>query len=157
MIDMAALVPKHAGGRPSLYRAEFCDRIIALGALGYSQAMMAADLGVAKGTVNLWADSHPDFRDALARARTLSQCWWEAKAQASLDDRNFNAALWERSVKSRFRDDYTDRTISEVVGKADGPVEVRDLTQDARRIALILSRAVSVVGKAADVEADSAK
>ena len=129
-------------GRPSVYRDEFCERIIELGKLGYSQAQMAAALGVAKQTITDWAKSRSDFSDALTLARTFSQSWWEGKAQTGLEDRNFNAGIWDKSVKSRFRDDYTDRTVNEIVGKDDGAIEIKDGNADARRVAFMLGRAV---------------
>lgn len=139
--------PKHPGGRPPTYRAEFCDRIIELGALGYSQARMAADIGVAKATITMWAKEHQEFLNALERARTLSQSWWENAAQNGLENRNFNAAIWDKSVKSMFRDDYTDRTVNEIVGKDDGAIEIKDAGADARKIAFMLGRAMGRLDK----------
>lgn len=106
----------HPGGRPPDYKSEFCRLIIELGREGYSQARMAAAIGVSKQTITDWAKRHTEFSDALTRARTLSQAWWEEKAQAGLGNREFNAAIWDKSVKSMFRDDYTDRTINEQTG-----------------------------------------
>lgn len=140
--------PGYVFGRPPDYRPEFCDRIIELGKLGYSQARMAADIGVAKSTITEWAKSHPDFSNALARARTLSQAWWEQEAQTGLKNREFNAGIWDKSVKSMFREDYTDRTINEVVGKDDGAIEIKDTGADARRVAFMLGRAVGRAEKA---------
>lgn len=133
---------KHAGGRPPDYRDTFCKRIIELGRVGYSQARMAADIGVSKQTITDWAKRHPEFSDALARARTLSQAWWEQQAIDGLRDRDFNASIWDKSVKSMFREDYTDRTINEVVGKDDGAIEIKDSGSDARKVAFMLGRAM---------------
>jgi uncharacterized protein YcaQ len=134
--------PKHAGGRPPDYRPEFCDRIIELGKLGYSQARMAADLDVCKQTITDWAKRHPQFSDALRRARTHSQCWWETKAQGGIENREFNAAIWNSSVKSMFREDYTDRTVNEMVGKDGEELKLSDSSDAARAIAFMLGRAV---------------
>lgn len=147
--------PKHPGGRPPTYRPEFCDRIIELGRLGYSQARMAADIGVAKATITEWAQQHVEFSNALARARTLSQSWWENEAQMGLKNREFNAAIWDKSVKSMFREDYTDRSVNEVVGKDGGPLEVTDSSTDARAIAFMLGRAIGRQEKAAEKESHS--
>jgi transposase len=149
--------PKHPGGRPPDYRPEFCDRIIELGKLGYSQAQMAAELDVAKCTITYWAKVHPEFLNALERARTYSQSWWEMKAQSGLESRDFNAALWDKSVKSRFREDYTDRTINELVGKDDGAIEFKDNGADARKVAFMLGRAVGRAEKAKAEQSDSTK
>lgn len=140
--------PGYVFGRPAVYRPEFCDRIMELGKLGYSQARMAAALDVSKQTITDWAKQHPDFSYALMRARTYSQSWWETEAQAGLKNREFNAGIWDKSVKSMFRDDYTDRTINEIVGKDDGAIEVKDIGAEARRVAFMLGRAVGRAEKA---------
>ena len=129
-------------GRPPDYRPEFCQRIIELGKRGYSQARMAADLDVAKQTITDWANRHPEFSDALKRARTHSQCWWEDAAQNGLQNREFNAAIWDKSVKSMFREDYTDRTVNEMVGKDGETLTLSDNSEAARAIAFMLGRAI---------------
>lgn len=129
-------------GRPSAYNPSYCDVVVRLGADGYSKARMAAHIGVAKQTIDNWAKAHPDFLDALTRANTLSQAWWEQEAQNGLKNREFNAGIWDKSVKSMFRDDYTERTINEHVGKDDGPIEIKDDLSAARKIAFMLGRAV---------------
>lgn len=134
-------------GRPAIYRGEFCERIIELGALGFSQAQMAADIGVAKATITQWAQQHPDFSNALSHARTLSQAWWEREAQSGLRDRDFNAGIWDKSVKSRFREDYTDRSITEHVGKDGEAIEIKDSSADARKVAFMLGRAMGRMDK----------
>lgn len=139
---------KREVGRPSAYRPEYCERIVELGKLGYSQAQMAADIGVCKATITVWSREHDSFLNALTLARTYSQCWWEQEAQNGLKNRDFNSSLWERSVKSRFREDYTDRTISEIVGKDDGAIEIKDASADARKVAFMLGRAVGRAEKA---------
>lgn len=142
-------------GRPAIYRPAFCERIIELGKLGYSQAQMAADIGVAKATITQWAQKHDDFSNALMHARTLSQAWWEREAQDGLRDRDFNAGIWDKSVKSRFREDYTDRTVSEIVGKDDGEIKISDGGADARRVAFMLGRAIGRQEAAASEKSDS--
>ncbi len=141
-------------GRPPVYRDEFCARIIEFGKEGYSQARMAAALNVSKQTITDWAKQHQTFSDALMRARTYSQSWWEEKAQAGLADRNFNAAIWDKSVKSMFREDYTERSVTELVGKDDGAIEFKDASLDARRVAFMLGRAV---GRQEKAKAESPK
>lgn len=149
--------PKHPGGRPTLYRVEYCDKVIELGKEGYSKARMAAHFDVAKQTIDEWAKQFPEFLDALSRARTHSQCWWEQKAQGGIENRDFNAGIWDKSVKSMFREDYTDRSISEIVGKDDGAIELKDASADARKVAFMLGRAIGRAEKAASAESDSTK
>jgi transcriptional regulator with XRE-family HTH domain len=151
------LKPKHAGGRPPIYRVEFCERIIEYGKMGYSQAQMAAQLDVSKQTITDWAKQHTLFSDALTRARTFSQSWWEAKAQDGLENKDFNAGLWDKSVKSRFREDYTDRTVNEMVGKDGEELKLGDSSDAARAIAFMLVRAIGRQEKASETKSRSTK
>lgn len=121
-------------GRPSKYRPEYCDEIIDLGKDGKSIAQMAAHFDVDKASVFRWAEEHEDFRTAFARAKTHSQKWWEDQAQKNLSDRNFNAQLWLKSVASRFRDDYTERTQTELSGPNGAPVRVESKTVDSKAL-----------------------
>lgn len=110
-------------GRPTDYDPAHCERVIELGRAGKSKAQIAADLDVARQTLENWAKVHPEFLDALTRARDLAQAWWEDKAQVGLETPGFNASLWAKSVSARFPDDYTERQKREITGKEGGPIE----------------------------------
>ena len=117
-------VEKPKMGRPTKYKPEYCERVIDLGREGKSIAQMAAAFDVDKASIYDWAASHEDFSTALARAKALSQTWWEDAAQKNLSDRNFNAQLWLKSVASRFREDYTERQQTELTGANGGAVQI---------------------------------
>ena len=121
-------------GRPTLYKPEFCEQVIELGKQGKSITQIAAKLDVDKATVLRWKDEKEDFSTAMSRALTYSQEWWENEAQLGLKDRNFNAAIWHKSVTSRFREDYAEKreegpSITIVTNSA---VDVRQLDADSR-------------------------
>lgn len=111
------------GGRPTDYLPEYCEQVIELGRQGKSKAQIAAALDVARMTLDNWAAVHPEFLDAITRARDLSMAWWEDKGQGGLDTSGFNASLWSRSMAARFPDDYTERQKRELTGKDGGPVQ----------------------------------
>lgn len=96
-------------GRPTLYRPEYCERVIELGREGKSPAQIASDLDVARPTLLAWSDQHPEFLTALTRAKVHEQAWWEDKGQAALTSDRFNSAVWSKSMSARFREDYTER------------------------------------------------
>jgi len=125
---------KRPMGRPSKYRPEFCEQIIELGKEGKSIAQMAAHFDVDKASIYDWAAAHEDFSTALARARAHSQTWWENAAQKNMDNRNFNAQLWLKSVASRFRDDYTERQVTEVSGPEGGAIKVESKVVDSKTL-----------------------
>lgn len=94
---------KHAGGRPTDYRPEFCDRVIELGREGKSRAEIASALDCSRQTLATWEKVHPEFLDALQRAKDEELAWWEGKAREGLDKGSaFNAAIWAKSVNGRF-------------------------------------------------------
>lgn len=102
--------PKHAGGRPTDYRAEFCERIIAMGAEGKGVAEWASAFGVTKQTVYNWRDAHPEFLAAYTRAETECQCWWENAGRVGMVSDKFNSAVWQKNMNCRFRDDWREQT-----------------------------------------------
>lgn len=111
-------------GRPTKYKPEYCEAIIELGKQGKSIAQMAAHFDVDKASIYRWSEESEDFRTALARAKAYSQTWWEDKAQENLGSRDFNAQLWLKSVASRFREDYTEKQVTEVSGPDGGAMKV---------------------------------
>ena len=119
-----AVKEKRPMGRPSKYKPEFCQQIIELGKQGKSIAQMASHFDVDKASIYDWAASQEEFSTALARAKAHSQTWWENKAQENMDNRNFNAQLWLKSVASRFREDYTEKQVTELTGANGGAVQV---------------------------------
>ena len=124
---MEEVKEKRPKGRPSKYRPEFCEQIIELGKLGKSIAQMASHFDVDKASIYRWSEESEDFRTALARARAHSQTWWENEAQKNMDNRNFNAQLWLKSVASRFRDDYTERQQTEITGANGGALKTESI------------------------------
>jgi hypothetical protein len=107
-------------GRPSLYRPEYCEAVIELGKEGRSIAGMAAHFDVGRNTIDEWAAVHPEFSEALTRAKVHAQSWWEQQGVSGMREKTFNARVWEISVRSRFRDDYTERK------EVDANVQVTD-------------------------------
>lgn len=77
---------KPAMGRPSIYTKEFCPRVIAFMACGFSLAAFAGDIGVSRDTVYEWAESHPDFSDALKKARAARTLYWEKRLHVAGPD-----------------------------------------------------------------------
>jgi transposase-like protein len=62
--------PKHPGGRPSKYSAEFHPRIVyALARNGDTEQEIAGHLGVNPSTLTLWKKEHPEFSASLNKGR----------------------------------------------------------------------------------------
>jgi hypothetical protein len=100
---------KRGRGRPSSYDPAYCDQVVELGAQGKSRVQISALIGVHRSTLDDWAKAHPEFSEALTRAKELEQHWWEEQAQLGLWSKEFNAPLWKANVAGRFREAYGDK------------------------------------------------
>ena len=108
-------------GRPSLYKPEYCERVLALGKEGCSPAEIASELDVDRETLRNWAEAHSEFFAALTRAKIHEQAWWERAGKSGMIADRFNAQVWAKSVSARFKDDYSERR--EVTGAGGGPIQ----------------------------------
>lgn len=69
---------KRPVGRPTKYEPRFCDEVMADMAEGYSLTAFAGKIGVSRGTLNEWAEAHPEFSEAVSRAKAARLRKWEA-------------------------------------------------------------------------------
>lgn len=121
-------------GRPTDYRPEYCERIVALGNEGASVVEMAYECGCTKQTLLNWTEAHPEFLDAFTRAKTASQVWWERKGRVGMEksSQEFQASIWSRSMAARFPEDWRETKATELSGPNGSPITVRkaDLSDD---------------------------
>lgn len=110
--------------RPSLYDPAYCDKVLAFGRAGYSVVEMAAEIGVHRETLEEnWPAAHEEFSEAFARAKLLSQAWWEGKGRTNLNDPTFQNALYSRSMSARFPKDWREVSRNEHTGADGKPIE----------------------------------
>lgn len=117
-----------AGGRPTDYRPEYCERVIELGRDGCSIVEMCAELDVDRSTLErAWPEQFPEFSQALARARAFSQAWWEKQGREGVWESQggpkINAGLYSRSMAARFPHDWRESNKTEISGPNGGPIE----------------------------------
>jgi transposase len=114
---------KRPVGRPSLYKPEYCEEVIALGKIGKSTEAIGAILGVGTKTLYNWRDENPEFLHALELAKEFELQWWEDIAQTHMienkESDKINASIWSRSMAARFPKKYRESTKTEITG-ADG-------------------------------------
>lgn len=95
--------------RPTKYQVKFNDEVVGLGREGKSIAQMCSHFDISRQTIDNWADEHPEFLEALSRAKVHMQAKLEEMGFTGLVNRDFNAAVWKKTMEARFRDDYTER------------------------------------------------
>lgn len=120
---------KRPVGRPSKYKPEYCERVIDLSKQGAGWAEYASEFEVDRASLFRWAEEHEDFAQALTRAKVHEQAWFERAGRLNLGSKEFNANLWGKSVSARFRDDYTERKVTEVSGPDGGAIKTESVTK----------------------------
>jgi hypothetical protein len=113
-----------SGGRPTAYDPAFCDAVIEAGKQGKSVTWIADHLGVVKQTLHNWMAAHPEFLDAMTRAKQAAQVWWEDTGQSNMLTQGFNASVWSRSMAARFPEDWREVKGTELSGPNGGAVPV---------------------------------
>lgn len=114
-------------GRPTDYDPAFCDAVIEHGRSGKSLTWIATELGVVRQTLHNWMAAHPEFLDAMTRAKDLAQRWWEDAGQDGLSQSGFNASVWSRSMAARFPDDWREVKGTELSGPGGSPIAVQEV------------------------------
>jgi hypothetical protein len=74
---------KGAGGRPSLFKPEYCDKVKQLCLLGATDKQMAELFDVSEQTFNTWKQKHPEFLESLTEGKAFA----DAKVAQSLFQR----------------------------------------------------------------------
>jgi len=92
-------------GRPTSYDPNFhpaeCERL----ALDkdYNLTQTARDFRVCRDTLYQWEKVHPEFSDAIKRARTYSAAGYYDKIQRGMTDPNFNSRAAELCAKHAYK------------------------------------------------------
>lgn len=68
--------------RPSKFKPAYSELLIEHLAGGASIASFAAEIGVARSTINQWAEDFPEFSEALKVAKAKCAAWWESRLRA---------------------------------------------------------------------------
>ena len=119
--------PKHSGGRPTSYRPEFCQRVVALMAEGRSLDGCAPLLGVNPDSLYEWQKVHPQFSEAVRAGRAAATTFWENRllAVAHGEPGNAQAIQWALRNRSRAASGWHHDSVKlEHSGPEGGPVQV---------------------------------
>ncbi len=88
-------------GAPTKYMPEMCDKVLEFGRLGYHVSQMARDFNVDRLTVYRWAEAHPDFCNALMRAKNDSLAFWLEFGQKKIESQHFKEKTYELLIRNK--------------------------------------------------------
>jgi hypothetical protein len=98
-------------GRPSKYREAYCDAVVEHMAEGASLTSFAAEIGVARSTINEWMEQFPEFSEACARAKAKCAAWWEKANRRLATTGEGNQGACKLGLTNMARDDWKDRQL----------------------------------------------
>lgn len=114
-------------GRPTKYKPEYCKAIVEHMREGASMASFAASIEVCRATLNVWANEHPEFLEAVKRGKAACASWWEERlrtiALAGGSSAQATASIF--GLKNMAADDWRERKHTEISGPGGGPIEHR--------------------------------
>jgi len=89
------------------YSPSLCDKVLALGHVGFSPASIMAQTGITKDNWHLWKKTHSEFNTAVSRALTLSRAHWHNRSRVAMNENNwqFQTDKVERMLATQFVDD----------------------------------------------------
>lgn len=104
-------------GRPSKYDPAFCETAEQVLSEGYSEAVLAGELGVCIDTVTEWKKVHPDFSASIKVGRAKGARVWEDRLKTLAERNEGNATGIIFGLKNRQPDAWKDKTETEVNGQ----------------------------------------
>jgi hypothetical protein len=105
-------------GRPSKYDPAFCETAEHILSEGYSEAVLAGELGVCIDTVTEWKKVHPDFSASIKIGRAKGARVWEDRLKALAERNEGNATGIIFGLKNRQPDAWKDKTEVDATVKA---------------------------------------
>jgi hypothetical protein len=105
-----------SGGRPSKYDPAFCDLAETTLAKGYSEAVLAGEIGVCIDTITAWKNAHPEFSASVKVGRAKGARVWEDRLANLADTNTGNATGIIFGLKNRQPTEWRDKTEQEHSG-----------------------------------------
>lgn len=123
---------------------------------GASLTSFAAEIGVARSTITLWIDTHPEFMASVNVAKAKCAAWWETVNRniAVNGGGTGSAQACALGLKNMASDDWREKHAVEHTGKDGGAIQIEQATTDAdaftRRIASLAARTSTGSGNGSD-------
>lgn len=121
---------KDPRGRPTKYKPEFCDLVIEIGAEGGWMCEMAEACDVHRTALRHWIKEHPEFAEAMERAKQKAQAWFERTGRLGLTADRFNHSLWAKQMSARHPTEYSEKQRLEHTGAEGAPLGLNVVFKD---------------------------
>lgn len=80
------MTEKRKVGRPTDYRPEYCEQVIATMREGLSLTAFAGGIGVARSTINKWIEDYPEFSEAVNIGKASVAAWYNLQAKRIVEE-----------------------------------------------------------------------
>ena len=137
-----------AGGRPTIYKPEFCELLIDHMVKGYSYESFAGLIGVSKQTIYDWEKANSEFLDAKKIGVEKSRLFWETQGiegiyttEVFTQDENgststkkaLNSSVWIFNMKNRFKDEWKDKQETELSGNVTSVLMPKSISEKSTK------------------------
>jgi len=90
--------------KPTLYKKEYCERLIEHMSEGMSFEAFAGVISVTRKTLYNWKEKHEEFLEAHEIGIEKCRVFWERLGiQGAIGSKDFNGTAWIFNMKNRFR------------------------------------------------------
>ena len=96
-------------GRPTKYKPEYCQMVVDHMAEGASLTSFAAEIDVARSSINVWMEEHPEFSESVKRGKAKCAAWWERLGRNNAISGDGNATLVIFGLKNMGAEDWRDK------------------------------------------------
>jgi|SRR5688572_8618952 hypothetical protein len=103
--------------RPSKYKPAYCDLVIEHMSEGASITSFAAEIGVARSSINEWMEQNPEFSEAVKIAKAKCASWWEKVGRKNALEGGGNATLVIFGLKNMAPDEWREKQEIEHTGQ----------------------------------------
>lgn len=123
-------------GQYDVWRPELCDEIQPLAAQGWSIKEICHELGFSHDSWARWQEEHPEWREAVLRAKSAAEAWWIRYAREHLilggkqrfQERNYALVMmnqfgWNKKEEQTIKGDLAEtlKTMYDRLKKSDSP------------------------------------
>ncbi len=112
-------------GRPSKYDPAFCVTAMEIMGQGYSETVLAGEIGVCIDTITDWKKAHPEFSASVHVARAKGLRFWEDRlrhvAEKGGGPGTAQAVIF--GLRNRAPESWSDTQRRELSGPNGGPIE----------------------------------